>query len=365
MHDSQYSLKIPAIAKEEKMKHSELLVDNFRFHTIIKLLLVMILVYNVAGCAASPYRVTGEYIWPPPPDIARIKWVRQWFQKYDFGQPNKILDVLIGEEPGVRLRRPNGVVSDSAGNVYVADQEHRIVFVFDQEQNRLRFLGEGLLAAPVSLAINNKKGVLFVSDSGLHKVLGIDKNSGKLIFDIGGGQFKNPSGMVYDEDRNRLYISDTKNNMVRVYDENGKPLFTIGKKGTDDGEFHFPSYLAVDKKGNLYVVDSFNFRIQIFDPAGSFVRKFGKLGDTSGSFSRPAGIGVDSEGHIYVVDSAFNNFQIFNEEGKLLLWVGQGGGKPGEFSLPSGMYIDNKDLIYVSDTFNRRVQVFQYLKEKQ
>jgi len=349
------------------MKHYESLIDNFRFHTIIKLILIMILIYSVAGCATSPYQTyeaSGEYIWPPPPDIPRIKWLRQWFHKYDFGKPNKILDVLIGEEREIRLRRPNGVVSDSAGNVYVADSEHRVVFVFDREQNILRYLGDGLLSAPVSLAINNKKGILFVSDSQLDKVFGIDKNNGRLLFEIGGGNFKNPSGMVYDENRNRLYISDTKNHMVRVYDENGKPLFTIGKKGSDDGEFSYPSYLAIDKKGNLYVVDSFNYRIQIFDHEGRFIRKFGKLGDATGSFSRPAGIGVDSEGHIYVVDTAFNNFQIFNEEGKLLLWVGQGGGKPGEFSLPSGMYIDNKDMIYVSDTFNRRVQVFQYLKEK-
>ena len=344
---------------------------NFPLEIIKKLIILILLTSSIifTGCATTPTDFSDqgsfEYVWPSPPEQPRIKWVRQWFHKYDFGRPSKVLNILVGEERGIRLRRPNGVVADNAGNVYVADSEHGIIFVFDQEQGRLRFLGEGVVSAPIGLAVNNKKGIIFVSDSRIDKVFGLDKNSGRVLIDIGSiGMLKNPSGLAYDEINNKLYISDTKNHVVRVFDDTGKSIATIGKKGNDNGEFSFPSYLAVDKKGNLYVVDSFNFRVQIFDSEGRFIRKFGRLGDTSGNFSRPAGIGVDSDGHIYVVDTAFNNFQIFNDTGKLLLWVGQGGTKPGEFSLPSGLFIDDKDRIYVSDTFNRRVQVFQYLKEK-
>jgi DNA-binding beta-propeller fold protein YncE len=349
-------------------KKDHLASQNYVLAILGRILGLLLLTIVIAGCVTGPRQsdqAAGEYIWPPPPEITRIKFIRQWYHKYDFGKPNKILDVLVGEERGIRLRRPTGVVSDSAGNVYAADSEHRVIFVFDRERNTLRFLGEGVLSAPVGLAVNNKKGILFVSDSRLDKVFGIDKNSGSVLMDLGiVGDFKNPSGLVYDENKNRLYVSDTKNHVVKVFDENGKPIMTIGKKGSEDGEFSYPSFLAVDKSGRLYVVDSFNFRVQIFDSEGRFIKKFGKLGDASGTFSRPAGIGVDSDGHVYVVDTAFNNFQIFSEEGKLLLWIGQGGGRPGEFSLPSGMYIDGNDMIYVADTFNRRIQVFQYLKEK-
>ncbi len=344
-----------------------LLPNKYQSAVLNRIFVLLILVIMIAGCVTASSQsdqAMGEYVWPTPPETPRIKFVRQWYHKYDFGKPNKFLNLLIGEERGIRLRRPAGVVSDLAGNVYVADSEHGVIFVFDQEKKVLRFLGEGLLSAPIGLAINNKKGILFVSDSRLDKVFGIDKNSGKVLMDLGTpGQFKNPSGLVYDETNDRLYASDTKNHVVRVFDENGKSLLTVGKKGNEDGEFSYPSFLALDKSGRLYVVDSLNFRVQIFDREGRFIKKFGKLGDSSGSFSRPAGIGVDSEGHVYVVDTSFNNFQIFSEDGKLLLWVGQGGGKPGEFSLPTGMYIDGKDMIYVSDTFTRRIQVFQYLKE--
>jgi len=333
------------------------------------LLFVLFFVIPIfAGCGTpgvQPYDTSGEYLWPAPPAESRIKWLREWRNRYDFGKPSKLMTFLMGKEQIEYLRRPQAVVADSSGNVYAADSEWHAVFVFDKEKNSLRFIGEGTLGIPVGLAMDNKRGILYVSDSKAERVFGFDKNTGRLVLNLGApGELKNPTGLVFDEERDRLYVSDTKNNIVRVYDKSGSPLFTIGRRGHDAGEFNYPTYIALDKSGILYVVDSFNFRVQVFDPDGKFLKKFGRLGDSSGQFSRPAGIGVDSEGHIYVVDTSFGVFQIFDIEGRLLLWVGQGGPKPGEFSLPTGMFIDKEDRIYVADTFNRRIQVFQYLREK-
>jgi DNA-binding beta-propeller fold protein YncE len=331
-------------------------------------LLISFLLLALLGCASAPApsdNSAGEYVWPRPPETARVKWLSQWYGKNDFGSSGQVMTFLIGDEKDERLRRPNGILADLEGNIYVADSEQRIIFVFDQKKKALRFLGFGSLAGPVGLAIDSKRGIIFVSDSRLKKVMGFDKNTDKNLMTVGSlGEFQSPSGMVYDDERDRLYVSDTRAHIIKVFDKDGKFLFTIGKHGNKDGEFNFPSYLALDRRGRLYVVDGFNFRVQIFDSDGKFISKFGKLGDASGSFSRPNGIGVDSEGHIYVADGAFNNFQIFNEEGKLLLWIGHTGKKPGGFYLPSGLFVDSKDRIYVSDTFNRRVQVFQYLSEK-
>ena len=345
---------------------------RLRFSVAIKFLFVILifctLMVSCAGApsvsSVTPRSSEGTYAWPPPPAPARIKWVQQWSNKYDFGKPSQVMEFLIGTERVEALRRPNGVVVDASGNIYVAESEIRIIFVFDRNKNTLRFLGMGRLGGPIGLAIDNKRGILYVSDARLKKVFAINKDSDSVLMTIGSpAEFKRPAGMVFDDERERLYVADSQDHVVKVFDKDGRSLFTIGRRGTADGEFNYPSYLALDRNGRLYVVDSFNFRVQIFDPDGNFIKKFGKLGDASGYFSRPAGIGVDSDGHIYVVDTAFNNFQIFNEQGRLMLWVGHSGSRSGEFYLPSGMYIDKDDNIYVSDTFNRRLQVFKYLKE--
>ncbi|MBC8412243.1 MAG: SMP-30/gluconolactonase/LRE family protein [Nitrospira sp.] len=319
------------------------------------------------GCAAAPPKEepVEEIVWPSPPDDPRIKWITQWADKHDFEGPDPFLTFFLGEDPVESLQRPNTVIADAAGNVYVADTEQGLIFVFDVEQNGLRFLGNGVLAGPVGLAIDNKRGIIFVADSRLNKVFGLDKKTGDIILTIGTpGDFQHPSGMVFNEDRDILYVTDTQNHRIRVFDKDGIAIYNIGERGYKGGEFNFPSFLALDMEGRLYVADTLNFRIQIFDQEGYYIKEFGKLGDASGTFTRPYGVGVDSDGHVYVIDSAFNNFQIFNDDGTLLLFVGTPGAKPGEFYLPTGLYIDKNDKIYVADTFNRRVQIFQYLKEQ-
>lgn len=336
-------------------------VVYFLFVTFCSLLFVF------SGCATKPKTsdLVFETVWPQPPEKPRIKWLRNWYHVFDLTRQSKLMDFMLGEQSTLQLDRPSDVVTDSKGNVYAVDQMLRVIFVFDIEKKKLRLLGEGLLSAPIGLAIDNKNGRLFVSDTKAAQVLVLDVNSGNVLMTIGAPrvEFSNPTGMAYDEERGKLYISDSKHHVVKVFNSEGLPVSTIGKKGNGNGEFYYPSFLALDREGKLYVVDSFNFRVQIFDVNGAFVNKFGKLGDALGNLSKPTGIAVDSENHIYVVDSSFNNFQIFDPSGRLLLFVGTAGRKPGQFSMPLGMYIDKNDRLYVADTFNHRIQVFQYLKE--
>jgi 6-bladed beta-propeller len=139
----------------------------------------------------------------------------------------------------------------------------------------------------------------------------------------------------------------------------GKVLQTIGKRGTADGEFNFPTELRLDGP-NLLVVDAMNFRIQVFDLAGNFQYAIGKIGDSNGAIFRPKAVSVDSEGDIYIADALWGVVQVFNRQGQLLYYFGSKGARAGEFQLPAGMMIDQDDRIFVVDSFNRRVQVFHF-----
>ena len=100
-----------------------------------------------------------------------------------------------------------------------------------------------------------------------------------------------------------------------------KFLRTIGKRSgkhdlTTPGDFSHPTNVAVDGDGNLYVSDTFNNRVEIFDADGKFIRAFGKAGDGPGYFARPKGIAIDSDGHVWVADAVQDRVQVFTPEGQ-------------------------------------------------
>ena len=61
-----------------------------------------------------------------------------------------------------------------------------------------------------------------------------------------------------------LYVADTFNQRVQVFDQTGRFLLEWGSTGLDPGEFRHPWDLAVDATGNVYVTDRFNHRVQKF-----------------------------------------------------------------------------------------------------
>jgi DNA-binding beta-propeller fold protein YncE len=197
----------------------------------------------------------------------------------------------------------------------------------------------------------------------LNRVFGYAPD-GSLALAIGrDGEFENPSGLAIDGAAHQLYVADAKKHQVFCYStQDGHLIRAIGKRGVEHGEFNFPTNLSVDREGRLYVADTLNFRVQVFDRSGTFVKSIGAQGDGPGALNRAKGVGVDSEGHIYIADSSFNNFQIFDGEGQILMFVGSPGTGPGEFLLPAGLFVDSRDRIYVADQGNARVQVFEYLR---
>jgi DNA-binding beta-propeller fold protein YncE len=311
--------------------------------------------------------------WPLPPEQPRIRYVTTYRGVDDFKntkKPSKFMTLLLGaQDPGSRpsdsMMKPYGIAVAPNGRVYITDTAARRVFAFDLDEKVVSFVGEsgsGKLAKPIGVAVDGDNRV-FVADGTLKRVFGYGRD-GELAVAIGhDGELESPAGLDIDRVNKRLYVVDSAKHQVLSYStEDGSLLKTIGKRGSEPGEFNFPTNLCVDGEGRLYVADTLNFRVQIFDREGAFVKMFGTLGDTPGSFNRPKGIAVDSEGHIYVADSAFGNFQIFDADGRLLLFVGTGGNRLGEFFLPAGVAIDGRDRIYVADQGNSRVQVFQYLQ---
>ena len=170
---------------------------------------------------------------------------------------------------------------------------------------------------------------------------------------------KRPTGIAVDSAAQRIYVTDTLRNQIFIMDMQGSVLKKVGKPGTGNGEFNYPTELRLFGD-NMAVVDAMNFRVQVLNKDGEFQYSIGKIGDDVGAMFRPKGVSFDSEGHLYIVDGMWNVVQVFNSEGQLLYYFGKMGTDLGAFQLPTGLSIDAQDRIYVVDSFNRRVQVYHY-----
>jgi DNA-binding beta-propeller fold protein YncE len=243
--------------------------------------------------------------------------------------------------------------------------------VFDLEQKKVDYIGSKppiRFALPMGLAIDDTDR-LFVVDSRLHQVTVVGAN-GQLETVFGQDKLERPIGAAVDDENRLLYVVDAKASRVAVFDaDSGTFVRFVGKPSDpldpQDGTFSTPLGVAVDDDGNLYVADTLNERVQVFDADGEFVSAFGKQGDSPGSFMRAKGIAVDADHHIYVTDAEFNNVQVFDKEGHFLAAFGEKGDDPGQFTLITGIFVDKKNRILVADQWHGRVQVLRYVTDSE
>lgn len=150
----------------------------------------------------------------------------------------------------------------------------------------------------------------------------------------------------------RMYVSDTNNQRIQVFDYDGNPLSIFGSKGDKPGQFSFPYGIVGDSQGQIYVADLYNGNVSIFSPDGKFLKYLG----AKGNFDRPAGLAFDA-GKIYVTDVGKNSVSVYSMDGEKLLSFGKAGKGPGELASPNCVtHVNGK--IYVTDTGNDRVEVF-------
>ena len=269
-----------------------------------------------------------------------------------------------------QLAQPYGMAVDSKGKVYVADSKVGAIFIFNTETRDVEMIKnkvEAHFVRIIGLAMDDNDR-LFVSDPGLRHVLVF--NPQHKAEDVITEGLVEPSGLAIDVQNRLLYVSDVNLDQVFVFDaDTFKLLRKIGTTGhnhelTAPGDFAKPTGVALDKDGNLYVADTLNNRIEVFDADGVYLRTWGKNGDGPGYFARPKGVAVDSDGHIWVADGMQDRVQVFTNEGQLLIAMGGHGLLPGQFQGLVNIASDNRrNRMYTSEIYPGRVQEFRYVTD--
>lgn len=134
-----------------------------------------------------------------------------------------------------------------------------------------------------------------------------------------------------------LYVADTHEHRVLIYDaqsDSGEPIATFGSYGTGDGQFTYPTDIAVlvgeDGSAHRFYVSEYggHDRVSIFDEDFTFLSSFGSFGVASEAppgevvFDRPQSIAIDHEaGELIVADACNHRVGRFTLEGEPIAWV--------------------------------------------
>jgi phage tail-like protein len=182
------------------------------------------------------------------------------------------------------------------------------------------------------------------------------------------GDLHVPRGLLIPANRRVLFVVDSGNHRIQVFALDDFQLLEIwgdpgSAPGSLDGQFNTPWTLAGDPEGSVYVVDYGNRRVQKFSPLGEVVPSFARNVAASGLVQQPSDIGVASiEGKtwIFVVDATTAQILIFDDAGNAIL---DSNGNPRTISdshlqHPMGLAVAG-DALYAGDNAARRVFRFR------
>jgi DNA-binding beta-propeller fold protein YncE len=178
---------------------------------------------------------------------------------------------------------------------------------------------------------------------------------------IGLGELNVPRNVAVAPD-GTLFVADSGNHRVVVYDADGNQLTSFGTFGAGLGEFNEPWGIAADDE-YVYVADTWNYRIQKFTHDGDFVSSFG-IGGTMNDgaanmdnvYFGPRAVALRGDNELIISDTGNHRLQVTDRDGNFIEEVGSVGAQLGQFNEPVGLAVGPNDAIYVADTWNRRIQ---------
>jgi sugar lactone lactonase YvrE len=319
-----------------------------------------------------------------------------------------------GPATAAELAGPRGVVLDSGGNLYIADSGRiRKVTAGSGIISTLagngsgRFGGDGGAATLAGLAFTqgvvlDSAGNLYIADTLDHRIRKIAAGSGIITTVAGNGsegfsgdggaataaKLAYPLGVTLDSAGN-LYIADGNNFRIRKVGAGSGIITTVAGNGSgtfsgDGGAgtlagLAVPQGVAVDAEGNLYIAGDARIRKVaagsgiITTVAGNGSQGFSGDGGaaTAAEFISPYGIALDSAENLYIADIFTNRIRrIAAGNGLITTVAGTGpvgyysGGLSGDgdaataagLSTPYGLALDSAGNLYIADIGNYRIR---------
>ena len=242
----------------------------------------------------------------------------------------------------------NDIAVGPKGEVVIVDDNNSVVLL-DDKLNLLKVIGQGggnsRLVYPSCVTMTDN--VIAVGDWGNHQVKKYSLQ-GELLSVIG----CHGRGLAFNNNK-LLYIMDSYNHRVQVFQQDDELAFSFGKRGSNPGQFQSPVRIAIDHNNNVLVTDNGVNCIVIFTQFGEFIQ-------TIDSY-RPYAIIISPTGYLITShDGDDNKIRVWSDTYQCIKMFGKKGSKQGEFNVITGMAIDSSGTIYVAEWVNKRLQVISY-----
>ena len=238
---------------------------------------------------------------------------------------------------------------DAQDNIWVVDQMSNMVMKFDPEGRVALLLGRKAEAVPVP-ARGQGAGGLAIPAPAAGQPAGVGDPT-----DL----FNRPTDVAFDGAGN-IYVSDgVGNQRVAKFDKNGVFVKSWGSKGSEPGQFGTSARaIAVDAQGNVYVADSGNKRIQVFDSNGTFKSQITGVGSPQALCITPGPNQVLFSSN----SNAPNDIDVAGEiyklklDGTVIGKFGRAGRTAKEFNFVNAIDCRSENNLYIGEIGNLRVQ---------
>ena len=319
-------------------------------------------------------------------------------QKFD-SSGNYLTQWGVSGSGNGNFNEPRGVLVYGS-TVYVADMGNLRIQTFTEAGT---YTGQWSCAYPNELTSDSHGNLIMVSGGDIANYTTSGALNSRWSTSAACGKFNSPRDVTIDSSDN-VYVLDSGNNRVEVFNSSGAFVSAWGKQGSGNGEFYTPSGIAVDSSGYVYITDTLNYRVQKFDNNGNFIRswgtgpgagltqfrnpwgiavdsitsevyvadgengrvsKYSTSGDYVGTFvvsdlssHQPTDVAVDLSGNVFVVDTSISAVEMFTRGGTLGDTWGLYGKNTGELCYPAGIALDSLGNIYLTEFSNNRAQEF-------
>ena len=160
-----------------------------------------------------------------------------------------------------------------------------------------------------------------------------------------------PEAVTVDDTTGNIFVADTYNNCVKVFDDSGKIIY---KFGDEEGEGKMYRPLGVSIHGNNIVISQSNDFILNYQLDGKFISRIGKSGRGKLEFNLPRGLTFNQNRDLYICDSNNNRVQILSKEFVFKNEFGQ-----NFLKKPCDVKLTRK-YIYILDESNPYLHLFDY-----